>query len=405
LALEAEGSAVAHPINTKQKKRSGWLILVLVPIIIIGGFATRVINPGFFNQAASSIIPGLKWSPTPTVFITPTVVLPVIAIESKTPTVTTTPTPTVTYTPSPTFTQTQKPTSTISPTPQPTPIGGAEQIAFVTNRTGAMEIWLMNNDGSEVKQLTEIPEGACQPRWSPDGMRMVFISPCTRQQSYYPGASLFLINADGSGLTPLPSAPGGDYDPSWAPDGKHIAFTSLRNNGVPGIYVIDLENNTVTSLAQDETRAISQPAWSPTGNLIAYVTSDNRIWVMDVNGENRHGLTVGGGDYRISGPAWSPDGAVVVFATSAISDTTGATSLMAVPYSPTGAMPVDVPNSLLITDVSYSIDGYWLLFTSWYSGNHEISVMRPNGVDRHAILVDPAYDFDPAWRPSPSYKP
>jgi Tol biopolymer transport system component len=263
----------------------------------------------------------------------------------------------------------------------------------------------MNNDGSEVTQLTTIPEGACQPRWSPDGLRLVFISPCSRQQNYYPGASLFLINADGSGFTPLPNAPGGDYDPSWAPDGNHIAFTSLRNNGVPGIYVIDLEDNVVTSLVVDETRAISQPAWSPKGQQIAYVNFDNRIWVMDVNGENRHGLTFGGGDYRVSGPAWSPDAAVVMFTTAVISDTTGTTTLMAVPYTLTGAIPVDVPNSLLITDASYSIDGYWLLFTSWYSGNHEISIMRPNGIDRHAILVDPAYDFDPSWRPNPINKP
>jgi Tol biopolymer transport system component len=123
---------------------------------------------------------------------------------------------------------------------------------------------------------------------------------------------------------------------------------------------------------------------------------------MDTRGENRRSLIVGGGDYLINNPAWSPDGEVVIYMRSEISDTTGTTELMAVPYTLTGAVPVDVPNSLLVSDVSYSIDGYWLLFTSWYSGNHEITVMRPNGVDRHAILVDPAYDFDPVWRPNPS---
>jgi Tol biopolymer transport system component len=78
---------------------------------------------------------------------------------------------------------------------------------------------------------------------------------------------------------------------------------------------------------------------------------------------------------------------------------------MAVPYSEKGERPVDVPNSLLITDVSYSIDGYWLLFTSWYSGNHDISIMRPNGVDRQLVWSDIAYDFDPIWRPNPPNQP
>jgi serine/threonine protein kinase len=400
LELEA-GESLSANNGSKKGLRSRWLLLMIFPALLLGGLATYLINPGMVTQAIGQFFP--RNSPTYTsVDTTPTgTSIPLLVIESKTPTPTNTPTSTITIVPSATFTPAPSPSPTITNTPLPTPIGGSDQIAFTTNRSGAVEIWLMNNDGSDIQQVTNIPEGACQPRWSPDGLRLVFISPCTRQQSYYPGASLFLINADGSGLTPLPNVPGGDYDPSWSPDGKHIAFTSLRNNGVPGIYVINLETNSVTSLVEDETRAIYQPAWSPNGQEIAYVNSDNRIGVMDVNGENRHGLTVGGVDYKVSSPSWSPDGSVVIFSASVLSDTTGATTLMAVPYTPTGAMPVSVPNSLLITDASYSIDGYWLLFSSWYSGNHEISVMRPNGIDRHAILIDQAYDFDPAWRPNP----
>lgn len=259
----------------------------------------------------------------------------------------------------------------------------------------------MKLDGTGLQQVTNIPEGACQPKWSPDGTRIVFISPCIRNLVSYPGASLFIINADGTGLVPLPSVPGGDYDPSWSPDGNQIAFTSLRKGGVPGIFILNLQDYSIKSLVEDETRAISQPSWSPNGAEIAYVNSDNRIWVMDVNGGHRRGLTVGGGDYMINDPSWSPDGTVVIYTRSLISDTTGANVLMAVPYTEVGAQPVEVANSQLVTDVSYSFDGYWLLFTSWFSGNHEITMMRANGVDRKAVLKDLAYDFDPAWRPIP----
>jgi hypothetical protein len=96
---------------------------------------------------------------------------------------------------------------------------------------------------------------------------------------------------------------------------------------------------------------------------------------------------------------------VVIYTRTVISDTTGATVLMAVPYSETGAMPVEVPNSQLVADANYSFDGFWLLFTSWFSGNHDIYIMRANGVDRHAVLQDPAYDFDPVWRPNPVIPP
>jgi serine/threonine protein kinase/Tol biopolymer transport system component len=382
-----------------------WLMFVLLPILIIGGFATYTWEPQIFQRAFGFVLPSSSETPTltqpnPTVTMVESLILtslPVTASEIPTSTATPTQNPTDTATPSP--------SPTITLTPLPTPLGGAAQIAFASSRSGAMEIWLMNVEGSNLIQITNIPEGACQPRWSPDGNQIIFISPCVRHLISYPGANLFIINADGSGLVPLPNAPGGDYDPSWSPDGKQIAFTSLRKSGVPGIFILNLEDYAIKSLVEDETRAISQPAWSPDGSELAYVNSDNRIWVMDVDGNNRRGLTIGGGDYVINSPAWSPDGSVVIYTRTVISDTTGATVLMAVPYTETGAMPAEVPNSQLVADANYSFDGFWLLFTSWFSGNHDIYIMRANGVDRHPVLQDPAYDFDPVWRPNPVIPP
>jgi serine/threonine protein kinase len=392
------------PLKNKTPRRSSaWLLLILLPILVLSGYATYTIRPDFVRQIIGYAIPVKNSTQTPASATAMSTKVPILLVESKTPTVFITPSPTSTA--SATYTPTPLPTPTATLTPFPTPLGGSEQIAFASTRSGAAEIWLMNNDGSGLTQVTTIPEGACQPRWSPNGEKIVFISPCSRHQNSYPGANLFIINADGTGLVPLPSAPGGDYDPSWSGDGQRIAFTSLRNGGVPGIYIINLVDYSVLSLVENETRAISQPAWAPNGKEIAYVNSDNRIWVMDDKGNKRRNLTIGEGDYIINGPSWSPDGSVVIYTQSVLSDTTGATILMAVPYTQDGAKPVEVPNSQLVVDVSYSFDGYWLLFTSWFSGNHEISVMRPNGVDRHPVLVDPAYDFDPAWRPIPKSIP
>jgi len=388
------------PHKKKSKRnRPFWLLLAFIPILMLSGFGLYAIRPDYVKEAIGVIFPAIAPTHTPTVGSPTNTQVPILAIVSKTPTRVISLTPSVTNTLFPTGTSTPTTTPTITLTPPPTPMAGATQIAFASNRSGAVEIWLMNIDGSGLEQLTNIPEGACQPKWSPDGMKLIFVSPCERQLPTYPGASLFVINADGTGMAPFPSVPGGDFDPSWSPDGAQIAFTSLRKGGVQGIYILNLKDNSVKSLVEDETRAISQPAWSPNGKEIAYVNSDNRIWVMDVNGENRHALTIGGGDYRINSPAWSPDGSIVIYTRSPISDTTGTTLLMAVPYSEAGEIPVQVPNSLLVQDVSYSFDGYWLLFTSWYSGNHDIYVMRSNGVDRQPIETNPAYDFDPVWRP------
>ncbi len=388
------------PLHPKIQRRSpGWFLFFLFPLLVLGGFAAYAFRPDLVKQMIGYVAPAMVPSLTPTLEIPTNTQLPILGELSQTPAVINPPTATFTITPSPTLTPTRNPSPTITKTPRATPLGGAGQIAFASNRSGAAEIWLMNIDGTGLKQITDIPEGACEPRWSPDGIRIVFISPCIRHFNSYPGANLYIINVDGSGLIPLPNAPGGDYDPSWSPDGNQIAFTSLRKEGVPGIYILNLLDYSVKSLVDDETRAISQPAWSPNGKVIAYVNSDNRIWVMDVNGKNRHSLISGEGDYIISGPSWSPDSSVVIYTRQVLSDTTGTTNLMAVTYTEEGTLPVDVPNSQLVLDVNYSFDGYWLLFTSWFSGNHDIYVMRTNGVERHPIVVNPSYDFDPVWRP------
>jgi serine/threonine protein kinase/Tol biopolymer transport system component len=394
------------PVKSKLRRNGSlWLILVLLTILLLSGVVIYAYRPDLIKQAIGYVVPA--FTPTYTSTIVPSMIsqVPILTVISSTPTHVKLSTTTLTNTPLPIFTSTKETTRTITPTPPPTPMGGAAQIAFASNRSGAVEIWLMDLDGSRLEMLTNIPEGVCQPRWSPNGMRITFISPCERNMTKYPGASLFIMNADGTGLVPLPSVPGGDYDPSWSPDGANIAFTSLRNGGVPGIFILNLNDYTIKSLVEDESRAISQPAWSPDSKQIAYVNSDNRIWVMDVNGENRRSLTIGGGDNIVNGPAWSPDGSVVIYAQSVFSDTTGSTLLMAVQYTETGATPVEVPNSQLVSDANYSFDGYWLLFTSWFSGSHDINVMRPNGVDRHVIEANPAYEFDPVWRPNPTNQP
>jgi len=388
-----------------RKNSSIWITIAVLILLVMSGFGISVANPELYRSTMANIIPGLIPTATNTISPPPSSTLSTLILISTTPTVGISSTPTVTRTLVPTITNTPEPTPTNTDTPLPTPLAGAEQIAFASSRSGAVEIWIMNVDGSGLKQITNIPEGACQPRWSPDGIRIVYISPCKNNKIRNFGANLFIINADGTGLIPLPNAPGGDYDPSWSPDGTKIAFTSLRNGGVPGIFILTLSDNTVESLVEDETRAISQPAWSPDGNEIAYVNSDNRIWVMDTNGENRRSLIIGEWDYVTNEPAWSPDGSVVIFSRSVFSDTTGTNNLMAVTYNETGAIPVDVPNSQLVSDASYSFDGYWLLFTSWYSGFHDIYIMRGNGVDRMPIEDDPAYDFDPAWRPISTDQP
>jgi Tol biopolymer transport system component len=322
------------------------------------------------------------------------------AISTPTRKLTNTPLPTVTFTPMHTPTQTLIPTAT--------PLGGGYgQIAFASSRAGMPEIFLMNSDGSNQRQITNISDGACQPDWSPDGKQIVFISPCLDRQDMYRGSSLFIINADGSGLTALATtAEGGDFDPAWSPDGKRIAFTSLRD-GYPQIYVLNPADGSVTNLTNtSKDREARQPSWSPTGTQIVYTVKRmelSQIWVMSDTGRGQTQLVRSGDENHDFLPVWSPDGQVVLFTQFAGAWKAG--WLMSIRYDQRETQNAShIKNGLLALDAEYSPDGLWLVFESPVEGlggriNDDIFRMTVDGKERTRLTTDPALDFDPAWRP------
>jgi hypothetical protein len=146
--------------NAKQKihiKNPAWLLLALLPLLVLSGLGIFSIRPDILSQAINNIVLGIStYTPTHT---SPTnTQIPFIEIISSTPTKIHTPTSTIIITPLPIYTSTKEPTPTITSTPPPTPVGGAAQIAFASNRSGAVEIWLMNLDGSSKKRSLIFPK-------------------------------------------------------------------------------------------------------------------------------------------------------------------------------------------------------------------------------------------------------
>jgi Tol biopolymer transport system component len=102
------------------------------------------------------------------------------------------------------------------------------RIAFISNRVaGVMQIFVMNADGTNQRQLTT--EGTnLYPNWSPDGTRIVFSS--QRTTNGMPDNGLYLINADGTGERPLTrSGTMVDMFSTWSADGTEIYFCSTRS--------------------------------------------------------------------------------------------------------------------------------------------------------------------------------
>ncbi len=415
------------PPKKRRRSNAGCLFFLLLVVLALFGGAVYFfpeIVPADVRNSLPFALPA--WQPTstmtplPTATLTSTAAAPTSTATSIPPTATFTLTPTkiaaggLTGTPllpglpTETLNVSEGPTATF--TPQPTPMGGGTgQIAFASDRTGIPQIFLSDLAGIAVQPITNMPEGACQPSWSPDGSRLVFVSPCQSRLDITDNppkdTALYLINADGTNLEPLPTVPGGDFEPAWSPDGKRIAFTSLRD-GHMQIYTIDLADQTVTRLtntaADVDTR---EPEWSPFNNQIVYATKRfgaYQIWTMTDTGQAQQQIVRSGQQYWDYLPIWSRDGKILLFNER---NATGPSVpwMMSIPYEERDTAQPTLLNfgSSAVVNVHYAPDGYWLVFEGQSENdNWDIFYMTVSGAQRTRLTKDPGVDFDPAWRPS-----
>jgi eukaryotic-like serine/threonine-protein kinase len=391
----------SNPTPSMPRKRTRWLPLAALAIIGIASLAFILTRPeiaataiaGIFNTGTLTATPTLESGETD---------LPVALIPTETPT----PSATFTLEPSATETSAPTPTETVLPSPTPVPAEEIGQVAFVSDRSGIMQIWIINEDSTNARQISNMEDGACQPSWSPDGLQIAFISPCFRKQSQtYEDAQIYLMHADGSNVRLMPNTVPGDFDPAWSPDGDRIAFTSVRT-GRPHIFVINLVDNSLQELS-DTRHPDFQPAWHPGGKQLAFIRNNlfPHVWVMSDQGLTEFQFSASGNVVDLW-PSWSPDGSFIIFSRSQVDP--AIPWLMLKYYEDrdnnreTRIRPEGAPDPGPVAGASISPDGNWIAFESWPDGrNHDIFIMDINGGNRRRLTSDPGFDFHPVWKPHP----
>ncbi len=180
------------------------------------------------------------------------------------------------------------------------------KIAFISNRTGHKEVWLMDYDGANQHQVTHLSSICLSPRISPGGNKIAFTTYAKG------GVDLVIWSLDLNRFLTFPRFGGTNASPAWSPDGTKLAFSSSRT-GDPEIYVVSDTGTELKRLTAYRGPDIS-PVWNPkTGGQIAWVTGRNglpEIYIMDADGTNLQRLTDMG--YAVS-PSWSPNGQFLVF--------------------------------------------------------------------------------------------
>ncbi len=191
------------------------------------------------------------------------------------------------------------------------------QIVFASDRNGNMEIYVMDIDGKNSRNLTNNRHADRSPSWSPDGKRIVFTSQRDGNMEIY------VMDADGSNPRRLTENPNNDQFPGWSPDGERIAFMSDRDGADLhfDIYVMDADGDNPQNLTNNDFDE-RYPEWSPDGKRITFSSRrdghfrnafgiTDEIYVMDADGDNQQRLTDNNGwDWF---PSWSPDGKRIAF--------------------------------------------------------------------------------------------
>jgi TolB protein len=261
------------------------------------------------------------------------------------------------------------------------------RIAFVSDLTGAKEIYVMDYDGYAPRRVTSDRSIALTPSLSPDAKKLLYTGQKTGAWRLY---EIQLASGERSAMRDL----GGlAISPAWHPKGDGFAAAVSMDGNQELVHVT--RSGRIRRLTADPADDVS-PAWSPNGSQIAFTSNRGgspQIYVMSGRGGRARRISFGGG-YN-SEPSWSPAGDLIAY------------TCRRGQWFKICVVPVRGGASRQITSgpwddegPSFSPDGRHIAFSSNRGGRHDIYMMDPDGGGVERLTYNGANNTAPSWADS-----